>query len=74
MLFLILLLVHWVCKLLTQLAAKFLEDSINSGKNVVLRSKLKDSKGKYGRVLGEVVVGFMVMLKFLVVLRFLVIL
>jgi|TARA_R100001443_G_scaffold80480_1_gene87505 micrococcal nuclease len=39
-----------------KLAAKFLEDSINSGKNVVLRSKLKDSKGKYGRVLGEVVV------------------
>ena len=39
-----------------KLAAKFLEDAINSGEKVVLRSKLKDSKGKYGRVLGEVIV------------------
>jgi len=39
-----------------KLAAKFLEDSINNGKQIVLRSKLKDSKGKYGRVLGEVIV------------------
>ena len=39
-----------------KLAAKFLEDSINNGKQVILRSKLKDSKGKYGRVLGEVIV------------------
>ena len=30
--------------------------SIDNGKKVVLRSKLKDSKGKYGRVLGEIVV------------------
>jgi len=43
-------------KIRGKLAAKFLEDAINLGKNVVLRSKLKDSKGKYGRVLGEVVV------------------
>jgi len=39
-----------------KLAAKFLEDSINNGKQVILRSKLKDSKGKYGRVLGEIIV------------------
>ena len=39
-----------------KLAAKFLVDSINNGKQVILRSKLKDSKGKYGRVLGEVIV------------------
>ena len=37
-------------------ASKFLEDSINNGKQVILRSELKDSKGKYGRVLGSVVV------------------
>ncbi len=39
-----------------KLASKFLEDSINDGTKVMLRSKLKDSKGKYGRVLGEVIV------------------
>ena len=39
-----------------KLAAKILEDSINNGTKVILRSKLKDSKGKYGRVLGEVIV------------------
>jgi micrococcal nuclease len=39
-----------------KLAAKYLEDSINNGTEIILRSKLKDSKGKYGRVLGEVIV------------------
>ena len=39
-----------------KLASKFLEDSINKGKQVILRSELKDSKGKYGRVLGSIVV------------------
>ena len=39
-----------------KLASKFLEDSINNGKLVILRSELKDSKGKYGRVLGSIVV------------------
>tara|TARA_R100001369_G_scaffold20786_1_gene38160 strand:+ start:64 stop:486 length:423 start_codon:yes stop_codon:yes gene_type:complete len=39
-----------------KLASKFLQDAIDNGKKVVLRSKLKDSKGKYGRVLGEIVV------------------
>ena len=39
-----------------KLASKFLQDSINNGKQVILRSELKDSKGKYGRVLGSIVV------------------
>ncbi len=39
-----------------KLAAKYLGDAIHNGTKVVLRSKLKDSKGKYGRVLGEVIV------------------
>jgi micrococcal nuclease len=39
-----------------KLASKFLENSINNGKQVILRSELKDSKGKYGRVLGSIVV------------------
>ena len=39
-----------------KLASKYLSDAIHNGTKVVLRSKLKDSKGKYGRVLGEVVV------------------
>ena len=39
-----------------KLAAKYLGDAIYNGTKVVLRSKLKDSKGKYGRVLGEVVI------------------
>ena len=39
-----------------KLAAKFLQDAINNGKKIVLQSKLKDSKGKYGRVLGSVIV------------------
>ena len=43
-------------KIRGKLAAKYLEDSINNGKTIVLRSKLKDSKGKYGRILGEVLV------------------
>ena len=43
-------------KLRGKLASKYLSDAIHNGTKVVLRSKLKDSKGKYGRVLGEVVV------------------
>ena len=39
-----------------KLASKYLKDAIDNGKKVILRSKLKDSKGKYGRVLGEIVV------------------
>jgi len=39
-----------------KLSAKFLEDAITNGKTIVLQSKLKDSKGKFGRVLGDIVV------------------
>ena len=39
-----------------KLAAKYLKDSIKNGTKIILRSKLKDSKGKYGRVLGEIIV------------------
>ena len=39
-----------------KMASAFLSDAINSGNKVVLQTRLKDSKGKYGRVLGEVIV------------------
>ena len=39
-----------------KLSSKYLKDAIDNGKKIVLRSKLKDSKGKYGRVLGEIIV------------------
>jgi len=39
-----------------KMATAFLKESIEKGKQVVIQTKLKDSKGKYGRVLGEVVV------------------
>ena len=39
-----------------KMASAFLSDAINSGNKVVIQTKLKDSKGKYGRVLGEVIV------------------
>ena len=39
-----------------KLAAKYLENSIKNGTEIILRSKLKDSKGKYGRVLGEIII------------------
>ena len=39
-----------------KLAAKFLQDAISNGKNVILQTQLKDSKGKFGRVLASVVV------------------
>ena len=38
------------------LAKSFLEDAINNGKKVVIQTKLKDSRGKFGRVLGDIVV------------------
>lgn len=38
-----------------KMASKFLEDCISSG-DVVIRTQLKDSRGKFGRVLGTVVV------------------
>ena len=38
-----------------KLSAKFLQDAINTAEQVVIRTKLKDSRGKFGRVLGIVV-------------------
>ena len=39
-----------------KLAKKHLQDAIEAGGRVVIQTKLKDSKGKFGRVLGDVVV------------------
>ena len=39
-----------------KLAAKFLQDAIKNGKHVILQTQLKDSKGKFGRVLASVIV------------------
>ena len=39
-----------------KLASAFLQEAIDSGKKVVIETKLKDSKGKFGRVLGNVIV------------------
>ena len=39
-----------------KLASKFLQEAISSGKNVILRTQLKDSKGKFGRVLASVII------------------
>ena len=39
-----------------KLAARFLKDCIAEGKEVVLQTKLKDSRGKFGRVIATVVV------------------
>jgi endonuclease YncB( thermonuclease family) len=37
------------------LASAFLENAINTAEQVVIRTELKDSRGKYGRVLGSVI-------------------
>ena len=39
-----------------KMAAGFVQSSIEEGKLIKIRTKLKDSKGKYGRVLGAVIV------------------
>ena len=39
-----------------KLASKFLKEAIDNGNKIVLKSQLKYSKGKYGRVLGSIVV------------------
>ena len=39
-----------------KMAGSFLKKSVEEGEKVIIQTKLKDSKGKYGRVLGEVVV------------------
>ena len=43
-------------KIRGKLASTFLKGAIEEGKKVVIETKLKDSKGKFGRVLGNVVV------------------
>ena len=39
-----------------KMAGSFLEEAIEDGEKVVIQTKLKDSRGKFGRVLGDVVV------------------
>tara|TARA_R110002012_G_scaffold212004_1_gene382989 strand:- start:2282 stop:2713 length:432 start_codon:yes stop_codon:yes gene_type:complete len=39
-----------------KLASAFLQEAIDNGSRVIIETKLKDSKGKFGRVLGNVVV------------------
>ena len=39
-----------------KMAGAFLKQAIDNGTKIVIQTKLKDSKGKYGRVLGNVVV------------------
>ena len=39
-----------------KMAGSFLKDAVDNGTQVVIQTKLKDSRGKFGRVLGNVVV------------------
>ena len=39
-----------------KMAGAFLKDAIDTGKKVVIQTKLKDSRGKFGRVLGNIIV------------------
>ena len=39
-----------------KMASAFLKEAIDNGNKVVIQTKLKDSRGKFGRVLGDVVV------------------
>ena len=39
-----------------KLAGAFLKNAVKKGKKVIIETKLKDSKGKFGRVLGELFV------------------
>ena len=39
-----------------KMAASFLKDAIENGEKVIIQTKLKDSRGKFGRVLGEIIV------------------
>tara|TARA_R100001480_G_scaffold39191_2_gene52080 strand:- start:135 stop:554 length:420 start_codon:yes stop_codon:yes gene_type:complete len=39
-----------------KMAGAFLKEAIEDGEKVVIQTKLKDSRGKFGRVLGDVVV------------------
>ena len=39
-----------------KMAGAFLKNKIDSGEKVVIQTKLKDSRGKFGRVLGNIIV------------------
>ncbi len=39
-----------------KMAGAFLEEAIEDGEKVVIQTKLKDSRGKFGRILGDVIV------------------
>jgi micrococcal nuclease len=39
-----------------KMATAYLKEAINNGDKVVIQTKLKDSRGKFGRVLGDVVI------------------
>ena len=39
-----------------KLAKSFVENTIERGDEIIIRTRLKDSKGKFGRVLGEILV------------------
>jgi len=39
-----------------KMASAFLKEAIENGDKIVIQTKLKDSRGKFGRVLGDVVV------------------
>tara|TARA_R100001369_G_scaffold60545_1_gene87354 strand:- start:27 stop:446 length:420 start_codon:yes stop_codon:yes gene_type:complete len=39
-----------------KMAGAFLKNKIDTGKKVVIQTKLKDSRGKFGRVLGNIIV------------------
>jgi len=39
-----------------KLAGSFLQNAVDKGNKVIIETKLKDSKGKFGRVLGNVIV------------------
>jgi len=39
-----------------KMASAFLKNAIDSGEQVIIQTKLKDSRGKFGRVLGDIVI------------------
>ena len=42
-------------KIRGKMAGAFLENKINAGDKIIIRTELKDSRGKFGRVLGTVI-------------------
>ena len=43
-------------KAIGKMAGAFLKNAIDTGEKVVIQTKLKDSRGKFGRVLGNIIV------------------